>query len=121
MAKKYDPVYNKKKLLIALKKKYGIVSQACEAAGLVPSTFYTYYKTDPVFAKEVDEIQDIVLDFVESKLFEKIEGGSEKSILFYMRYKAKKRGYTDNIDITSNGEKLNNVQIEIIKRNNEKE
>jgi hypothetical protein len=121
MAKKYDPVYHKKKLLIALKKKYGIVSHACEAVGVTKNTYYQYYKTDPEFAKACDDIQEVTLDFVESKLFEKIEGGSEKSILFYMRYKARKRGYTDNVDITSGGEKINNIQIEIIKKNNEKE
>ena len=31
-----------------------------------------------------------------------------------MKYKARKRGYTDSIDITTNGENLNKIQIEII-------
>jgi len=54
---------------------------------------------------------------------EKIEQGSERSILFFMKYRGKKRGYTDTIDITSNGETINtvsNINIKVVEPKNDK-
>lgn len=119
MAMKKNPAFNKKKLLEALERSYGIVTPACAEVGISRKQFYNYYNTDEVFKAAVDELQEFTLDFVENQLIKKIKDGSEKSILFYMKYKARKRGYTDSVDITSSGEKINNIQIEIIKKNEE--
>lgn len=95
---------DKKDLVIqCLERSLGIVTTACGEAGISRDTFYKWYKTDPEFKAKVDDINEITLDFVENQLLKKIKEGSEKSIMFYMRYKARKRGYTDNVDITSNG------------------
>jgi ACT domain-containing protein len=116
MKKRYNPELNKKKLLEALERNLGIVTAACKEVGLSRSQFYEYYRTDEDFAKKSDDINEVTLDFAESQLLKKIKEGSERSILFYMKYKARKRGYTENIDITTNGENINNIQIEIIKK-----
>jgi len=106
MSKQQPEVY-KARLLEALEKSLGIVTPACKEVGISRDRFYTYYHDDPEFKKKVDDIQNIQLDFVENQMFRKIKEGSERSILFYMRYRGRKRGYTDNIDLTSGGEKLN--------------
>ena len=106
MSKQQPEVY-KAKLLVALEKSLGIVTPACKEVGISRDRFYTYYHDDLEFKKAVDDIQNIQLDFVENQMFRKIKEGSERSILFYMRYRGRKRGYTDNIDLTSGGEKLN--------------
>ena len=106
MSKQQPEVY-KTRLLEALEKSLGIVTPACKEVGISRDRFYTYYHDDPEFKKKVDDIQNIQLDFVENQMFRKIKEGSERSILFYMRYRGRKRGYTDNIDLTSGGEKLN--------------
>ena len=106
MSKQQPEVY-KTRLLEALEKSLGIVTPACKEVGISRDRFYTYYHDDPEFKKKVDDIQNIQLDFVENQMFRKIKEGSERSILFYMRYRGSKRGYTDNIDLTSGGEKLN--------------
>lgn len=93
----------KERLLVALRNSLGIVTTACDEIGISNKTYYEWYKTDPDFKSKVDDINEITLDFVENQLLKKIKEGSEKSIMFYMRYKARKRGYTDNVDITSNG------------------
>ncbi len=116
MGREYSPQKKKERLLIALEKNHGIVTPACKDAKVQRSQYYDFYKNDPEFAKKVDELNEVTLDFVENQLLKKIEQGSEKSILFYMKYKARKRGYTDSVDITSGGEKINNIQIEIIKK-----
>ena len=95
---------DKKDLVIeCLERSLGIVTPAVKEAGISRDTFYKWYKTDTDFKAKVDDINEVTLDFVENQLLKKIKEGSEKSIMFYMRYKARKRGYTDNVDITSNG------------------
>lgn len=111
---KQQPELYKKKLLEALEKSLGIVTPACKEVGISRNQFYVYYREDEEFKKAVDDINDITLDFVENQLLRKVKEGSERSIMFYMKYKARKRGYTDSIDITTNGENLNKIQIEII-------
>jgi hypothetical protein len=112
---KYDSEKNKKKLLEALERSLGIVTPACKEAGISRNTFYIYYREDPEFKKAVDDINEITLDFAENQLLKKIKEGSERSILFYMKYKARKRGYSDSIDITTGGDKINEIKIITIK------
>ena len=66
--------------------------------------------------QRVDEIDNIKLDFVESKLFKNIENEKEKSIIFYLQHKGHKRGYIQrqNINLTSNEEDIKKIEIEII-------
>jgi hypothetical protein len=92
----------KEVVLQALENHLGIVSPACKDAGISRDTFYRWYKEDEDFKKKVDEIDEVTLDYVESQLFRNIRSGSEKSIFFYMRYKARKRGYTEELNINAN-------------------
>jgi hypothetical protein len=115
MAKKHNPDYHKEKLLEALERSLGIVTPACKDVGISRNTFYDYYNTDPVFKKKVDDINEITLDFAENQLLKKIKEGSERSILFYMKYKARKRGYTDSLDITSGGDKITEIKLVQVK------
>jgi hypothetical protein len=113
------PEKNKEKLLQALERSLGIVTSACKDVGVSRDTFYRYYNEDSDFKKSVDDINNITLDFAETQLLKKIKEGSERSILFYMKYKARLRGYSDSIDITSGGEKIMseiNVNIVLPKR-----
>jgi len=103
---KHNTAQHKKKLLEALERSLGIVTPACKEVGISRNTFYTYYREDEVFKAAVDDINDITLDFAENQLLKKIKEGSERSILFYMKYKARKRGYSDSIDITSGGKSM---------------
>lgn len=116
-----DSTKNKENVLNALKKHLGVVKYACEEAGISRQTFYTYC-LDPEFKKQVEDIDEMTIDFVEHKLLKKIEENSEKSIHFYLRYRGRKRGYTDNVDITSGGEKLvSEIKINIVPPRNDKE
>jgi hypothetical protein len=106
-----NPELHKKQLLEALEKSLGIVTPACKEVGISRNQFYNYYKEDPEFRAAVDDINEVTLDFAENQLLKKIKEGSERSILFYMRYKARRRGYTDNIDITSGGKEITTIKI----------
>tara|TARA_R100001440_G_scaffold64646_1_gene85311 strand:- start:845 stop:1228 length:384 start_codon:yes stop_codon:yes gene_type:complete len=106
----------KETLLSALENSLGIVSTACNRSGISRSSFYKWYKEDEEFRKKVDEIDNLKLDFVESKLFKNIENEKEKSIIFYLQHKGHKRGYIQrqNINLTSNEEDIKKIEIEII-------
>jgi hypothetical protein len=110
-----NPEENKKRLLITLEKHLGIVTEACKEADISRTIFYKYCKEDPDFKAAVDDINEITIDFAENALLKKIKEGSERSILFYMRYRARKRGYSDSIDITSDGEKIvSEIKVNIV-------
>jgi hypothetical protein len=108
---KHNPKLYKEMLLVALEKHLGIVTAACKEVGISRDSYYDYYKTDPEFKRKVDDINEIVIDFAESQLYKKIKAGSERSILFYMKYKGRKRGYTDSVDITSGGKTITEIKL----------
>ena len=101
---KQKPAEYKKKLLEALERSLGIVTPACKEIGISRETFYRYYREDEVFKQAVDDINNITLDFVENQLLKQIKEGSERSILFYMKYRGKTRGYNDSLDIKVKGD-----------------
>jgi hypothetical protein len=114
MAKHNAKVY-KEQLLIALEKHLGIVTAACKEVGISRDSYYDYYNDDPEFRRKVDDINEIAIDFTESQLFKQIKSGSERSILFFMKYKGRKRGYTDSVDITSGGKAITEIKLIQIK------
>lgn len=86
---------SKGKFLEALAAAAGIVLTACESVNVSRSTYYRWYKDDAAFAERVDEISEEQLDFVEGKLLKSIKEGDTTAIIFYLKTKGKKRGYSE--------------------------
>ena len=63
----------KKKAIEILKKKAGNVSLTVEALNMGRSTVYEWRKTDKEFNNAVDEVNEGLIDFVESKLMTSIK------------------------------------------------
>ena len=70
---------HKKALLEALNKSMGNVTLACKNVGIARSTYYDWIEADSEFNKQVKEISEVQLDFVESKLFNQIDKENPKS------------------------------------------
>ena len=104
---------HKKAVIDALEKSLGVVTEACRKAGVGRTTFYGWLKDDKQFAADVKDIQDIALDFVESKLFENIREGKTSEMIFYLKTKGKTRGYVERQEITGADGLPNNFKIEI--------
>jgi|TARA_R110000796_G_scaffold50587_2_gene119470 hypothetical protein len=104
----------KDNLIAALEKSMGVVTTACKNVGIHRSTFYEYYKNDDLFKQEIDDINNVALDYVESKMFKQIEKGNTQLIKFYLATKGKKRGYIERQEITGADGMPTNFQIEII-------
>ena len=94
----------KKNLLEALEQSLGIVTTACKIVGCARSTFYKYYKDDQDFRASVDELENLTLDFVESKLHKQIENDNTTATIFYLKTKGKKRGYIERKEVEMTAE-----------------
>lgn len=88
----------KKDLIKAMELSHCIVTDACRTVGISRKTYYDYYKNDEEFKDAIDEIENTALDFVEGKLYEKIESGDTTSIIFYLKTKGKSRGYVEKVE-----------------------
>ena len=62
-------------------------------------------KTNAKYAEEVEAIENDCIDVVENQLMNNILAGDVGSIIFYLKTKAKKRGYVERaeVDQTVNG------------------
>ena len=104
---------HKKAIIEALEKSLGVVTTACKKVGVGRTTFYGWLEDDAEFKKEVNDIQDLALDFVESQLFEQIKDSNTTATIFYLKTKGKKRGYVERIeqDHTTNGKEINIITL----------
>ena len=110
----------KKNIIKALQKTMGIVTTAIENVKCSRATYYNYLRDDPEFKKQVDDIQNRALDFVESKMYKQIQEDNSSMIMFYMKTKGAKRGYSETQNINHSGTMTNinvNVKDEETKQN----
>lgn len=108
MAKANKTEHSKKKVVDALEKSLGVVTTACKIAEVSRTQFYQWLKDDEDFAKKVQEIENVTLDFVESQLHKQIKENSTAATIFFLKTKGKKRGYIERqeIDHTTQGEAI---------------
>ena len=90
---------NKILLLKALEKTMGNVTLACEKTNLSRTQHYEWLKDDKDYAEAVDMCREVAIDFTESKLMKNIEKGKEASIIFFLKTRAKDRGYVEKQEI----------------------
>lgn len=97
------------------------VSKTCKALKVSRTQYYAWIKDD-AFREAIENSEIYQLEFVEDALLKKIKEGSDSSIQFYLKTKGKKYGYGTQIDLTTNGESINNITtiklIEIKKEDN---
>lgn len=89
----------KKAMLQALEKTLGVVTQACKIVNIHRATHYRWIKEDKEYEAEVSALAEVAKDYAETKLFKRIQKGDTTAILFYLKCKAKDRGYIDKLEI----------------------
>lgn len=89
----------KRAQLEALEKSLGVVTQACKISGVARSTHYKWMSEDKEYKAAVEDLDNLALDFAESKLHKEIEKGQITAIIFYLKTKGKRRGYIERQEI----------------------
>jgi len=82
-------------MIEALEKALGIVTTACKQVGVARVTHYEWLKTNKTYRKACKDIENVALDFAESCLHKQIQKGNPLSTMFYLKCKAKGRGYIE--------------------------
>jgi hypothetical protein len=109
MAKQVDKnvqnrtISQKEAMLEAMEKNLGIVTDSCRQIGISRDTHYRWLKEDKEYKKAIKDIENVALDFAESALHQQIKKGNPLSTMFYLKCKAKKRGYIEQQDIKVTG------------------
>ena len=86
-------------MLKALNFSMGVVTPACDMVGIHPSTHYHWLKHDEGYAKEVRLTEERMFDFVETKMAERINAGSDTMLIWYSKTKMKHRGFVERSEI----------------------
>ena len=93
--------------LIAYENSLGVLKTACEISGMCRKTIWEWRKKYPEFDAACHECEETAIDFVESKMFKKIDRGdkgSESLMIFYLKTKGKHRGYVEKQEIDMSAE-----------------
>ena len=103
---------HKKAMLEALEKSLGVVTTACRNVGIGRTTHYLWMDTDPEYKAAVNDLENVALDYAETKLHNQITKENPTAIIFYLKTKGKKRGYVERQEISHEG--LRTFEIEEI-------
>jgi transposase-like protein len=98
-----------------LTKQAGNVAGACRAMNINRRTYYNWMEKHEDFKGVVLDITEALIDDAESQLQKLIGDGNVVAILFYLKTRAKSRGYIERqeTDITSKGDKINiNINLD---------
>ena len=105
----------KKAMIAALNKTLGIVCDAANIVGINKDTHYDWIRTDPDYARAVESIDDVVLDFAESQLHKQIQEGNTIATIFFLKTKGKKRGYIERTEVDNRILSQQHTTIKIIR------
>jgi len=100
------------RVLKALESSLGVVTTALKNSDVTRTTYYRWLREDEEFAEKVDEIENMQLDFIKSKYYECIKDKVPSVVI----HAAKTRlgwNETNNVDITTKGDKINDDRVVI--------
>ena len=90
----------KSAMLQALEKSLGVVTVAAKNAGIDRTTHYRWLRKDKEYKKQVEDLRNIKLDFLESKLHEQVQNDNVTALIFALKTQGKSRGYVESQDIS---------------------
>ena len=78
------------------------ITATCSALGISRKTFYEWKAKKKKLAEGLEEIDESILDWAESKLKEHINNDNLQALIFFLRTKGKKRGYVEKTETDVN-------------------
>lgn len=80
-------------------KKAANMSATAIALGVSRTTLYEWREKDPKLDALMHEVEESLIDFTESKLLAQIKDDNMTAIIFHLKTKGKKRGYTEGEEV----------------------
>lgn len=71
------------------------VAETCRKLKMSRAWFTATYAKNKEFREKIDEVTEAQIDHVECKLQEQIDEGNVQAIMFFLKSKAKHRGYVE--------------------------
>lgn len=96
--------YTTQTVIDAIVEAKGNISHASRLLGCTRATVYSYIKRYATVAKAYNDINETTKDFVENKLMQAIAKNNLTAIIFYLKTKAKDRGYVEKQQVAHDGE-----------------
>jgi hypothetical protein len=114
---------SKEAFIIAYKENFGNITIACESAGVGRGQYKSWCDKDPEFRQRLAEIEpeEIMLDFGEHKLMERIAKGDTLATMFLLKTKGKRRGYIERQQVAHEGDVVKQITVNVLKANHVEE
>jgi hypothetical protein len=80
------------------------ITKTCNEMGIFRSSYYHWMDTRIDFKNKINLILNNNLDFVQDQLFDLISRGDRQAIMFYLKTKGAKSGYSEKTEIKISGE-----------------
>jgi len=108
---------SKEAFIIAYKENFGNITIACESAGVGRGQYKAWCDKDPEFRQRLAEIEpeEIMLDFGEHKLMERVAKGDTLATMFLLKTKGKRRGYIERQEVAHEGDVVKQITVNILK------
>ena len=86
-----------KAMIKTLEKNGCNIARACKIVGIDRQTHYNWVSKFDAYKKEFYEVEQEIIDFVESKLVKKINDNDITAMIFFLKTKGKGRGYSERV------------------------
>lgn len=108
---------SKEAFIIAYKENFGNITIACESAGVGRGQYKAWCEKDLEFRQRLAEIEpeEIMLDFGEHKLMERVAKGDTLATMFLLKTKGKRRGYIERQEVAHEGDVVKQITVNILK------
>jgi hypothetical protein len=108
---------SKEAFIIAYKENFGNITIACESAGVGRGQYKSWCDKDPEFRQRLAEIEpeEIMLDFGEHKLMERVAKGDTLATMFLLKTKGKRRGYIERQEVAHEGDVVKQITVNVLK------
>ena len=96
--------FTAEEVINAIKDAEGNLSEAARLLSCSRQTIHNYINKYATVKAAYEEVNEATIDFVEGKLMSEIKKGNITAIIFYLKTKAKSRGYVERQEIQHDGE-----------------
>ncbi len=110
--------YKADQMIQAIEAAEGNLTQAAKNLGCARGTVYKYLEKYPTVKQAYEEANERTIDMVEGQLITQCKRGNITAIIFYLKTKAKHRGYVERQEYT--GKDGKDIVVNLSWDNNEK-